>query len=93
MAPVYYPGVIDSQDAVSVTVGSGVDTSAIDIGLVRNNTFSVQVRVVGAFPTNPAPAVVFTALRQGRGAPDLIASDDRPSQHRAGQLRVNSEIV
>jgi hypothetical protein len=27
------------------------------------------------------------------GEPDIIVSDDRPSQHRAGQLRINGKII
>src|SRR5262249_23617446 len=36
LAPVYYPGVIDSRDAAPVTVTSGGEAAAIDISLTAN---------------------------------------------------------
>src|ERR1051326_2635974 len=70
LAPVYYPGVVDSQDAVPITVMAGTESSAIDLALGVNKTFSVRLKVAVAVP-NVAPIATFAAVRRDRSVPEL----------------------
>jgi hypothetical protein len=64
-AAIYYPGVIDPQDAVAVTVASGAEIQAIDLSVIKIPTFSVVVTLVSDVPLD-RPAATFLAMRRDR---------------------------
>src|SRR5436309_2141945 len=70
-APVYYPGIIDPQEGVLVTVAPARESSAIDIPLGENRTFSVRLEIGVASP-NVVSGATFAAVRQDRSVPELI---------------------
>jgi len=75
LAPAFYPGVVDLQDGVPITVAAGTESSAIDISLGGTRTFSVRVKIAAAFPNVGAS---FAAVRLGRGMPESIILHPEP---------------
>jgi hypothetical protein len=70
-APVYYPGVPDSQDASPVQVDAGGELGAIDIALRRTSEYSVKFKVGGV----PAGAVLnFTVQKRSTKIVENVAS-------------------
>lgn len=79
LAAIYYPGVVDPQDAVGIKVDSGAEINAIDVSLTARRTVSVRVRLVGALPLIPSPSPVFFAVRHDRLVPDLMTLQSEPA--------------
>lgn len=70
LAPVYYPNGVDPQDAIPVKVVPDTESSAIDIPLGGNRTFSVRLKVVRA--ASLEQAVTFAVARRDRSVPEVV---------------------
>ena len=71
LAPLYYPGTVDPQDGVQITAAPGAESSAIDIPLGDNRTFSVRLEIAAAV-RNVVSGAAFAAVRRDRGVPESI---------------------
>jgi hypothetical protein len=63
-AQMYFPGVLESSDAVPVRASAGGEGGA-NFTMTKYPTFSARFTVTGAFPASPPPTVIVTALRSG----------------------------
>ena len=71
LSPVYYPGIVDPQESVPIAVAPGTESSAIDIALGENRTFSVRLEIAGTF-SSAVPGATFAGVRRDRSVPELI---------------------
>jgi hypothetical protein len=86
MAPLYYPGLPDSQNAVPVSVDAGAEAGAIDLEMRRTPEYSLQLTLGGVAPGSNA---TFTIRRRSS-----LANEQQPSRaemlsgntYRIGQL-------
>ena len=60
LAPTFYPGVLDEQAAVPITVRAGTEAVGLNFSLSSDPTYTIRVRVL--VPANIAPQRVIVAL-------------------------------
>jgi hypothetical protein len=73
--PIFYPGTLDPDSAIPVTVPAAVEVRGVDFNLRPTRTATVSGRVVAPFPLDQGNTTVGFRGRGGRGG-----QDDAPVQ-------------
>ena len=75
-APMFYPGVLNQEEAVRVAVGADRVRSAVDIQAAQVRTASISGRLVGMAPETRAIVGLMPAELAGPGMSRMVETDD-----------------
>jgi hypothetical protein len=62
----YYPSALDPANGVALSVSEGTELQGIDLHLPELKMYSVQFRVISAFPLANDPLAIFQVVRKGQ---------------------------
>jgi hypothetical protein len=73
-AAIYYPGAVDSLDAVALKAGPGAELNAVDLSFTGAQTYSVRFKIVSSSPIAANPLLRFVAVRTDRANPVSVSA-------------------